>query len=375
MADILLKSLEIRNFRAFRHLRVNTLGRVNLIVGKNNIGKTCLLEALRLYARRGSPDVIFDLLESRDESKLPTLAEVVESESKALNLLRCLFYGRKEVGREGDTIHIGPVESSQDVLSISFVWQRQQSEEGGVIRLIPLKPEEYDTVDTPILGIVTQLGSQFTITRRVTRYLDRRRMPLAPFPSEINEIPSIYVPANGPTNEQIAFWRDRSVVEGKRKHVLQALSIIQNDVEDVDLVSNPELKRERTPVVKLKNATSFIPLRSLGEGMNRLFIIALGLVNAQNGMLLIDEVESGLHYSAQADLWRLVLQLARELNIQVFATTHSKDCILAFNKATKELAEEDGVLIRLGRKGEDVVTTLFDEEELEIANEQSIEVR
>jgi len=372
MADILLKSLEIRNFRAFRHLRVNTLGRVNLIVGKNNIGKTCLLEALRLYARRGSPDVIFDLLESRDENKLPTSAEVLEPESKTLNL-RYLFYGRKEVGREGDTIKIGPVESPQHTLSISFVWQKQQSEEGGIIRLVPLKPEEYDTVDTPILGIVTQLGSQFTVTRRVTRYLDRRRMP--PVPSEINETPSIYIPANGPKKEQIALWRDRSVVEGKRKYVLQALRIIENDVEDVDLISNQELGRERTPVVKLKETENFIPLRSLGEGMNRLFVVALGLVNAQNGILLIDEVESGLHYSAQADLWRLVLQLARELNIQVFATTHSKDCILAFNEATKEPAEEDGVLIRLGRKGEDIVTTLFDEEELEIANEQSIEVR
>ncbi|MCI0615553.1 ATP-binding protein, partial [bacterium] len=100
MTDILLKSLEICNFRAFRHLRVNTLGRVNLIVGKNNIGKTCLLEALRLYARRGSPDVIIDLLESRDENKLPTSAEVIDSESQASNL-KYLFYGRKEVGREG----------------------------------------------------------------------------------------------------------------------------------------------------------------------------------------------------------------------------------------------------------------------------------
>jgi predicted ATP-dependent endonuclease of OLD family len=372
MADILLKSLEIRNFRAFRRLRANTLGRVNLIVGKNNIGKTCLLEALRLYARRGSPDVILDLLESRDENKMPTSAEVVEPESQALNL-RYLFYGRKELGRESESIQIGPVENPQDTLSISFVWQRQQLGDDGTIRFVPLKPEEYDTVDSPILGIETQLGSQFTMTRPITRYLERRRMPA--MPSEVNEIPSIYLPANGPTNEQIALWRDRSVVEGKRKYVLQALRIIQKDVEDVDLVSNPELKRERTPVVKLKDATNFIPLRSLGEGMNRLFIVALGLVNAQNGILLIDEVESGLHYSAQTDLWRLVLQLARELNIQVFATTHSKDCILAFNEATKELAEEDGVLIRLGRKGEEVVTTLFDEEELEIANEQSIEVR
>jgi predicted ATPase len=372
MADILLKSLEIRNFRAFRHLRVNTLGRVNLIVGKNNIGKTCLLEALRLYARRGAPDVIRDLLESRDENKLPTSTEMTELENETFNL-RYLFYGRKEKGRDGDAIQIGPIENPQDTLSISFVWMNQQTVDDGIIRFVPLKSEDYDSAGNPVLGIVTQFGAQ-SATRLASRLLERRWIP-SPAQFETTEIPSIYLPANGPTNEQIAFWRDRSVVEGKRKHVLEALRIIQNDVEDVDLVGNPELKRERTPVVKLKGATSFIPLRSLGEGMNRLFIVALGLVNAQNGILLIDEVESGLHYSAQANLWRLVLQLARELNIQVFATTHSKDCIMAFNEATKELADEDGVLIRLGRKGEEVATTLFDEEELEIANEQSIEVR
>ena len=53
-SPIILDSLEINNFRAFRHLLIERLGRVNLIVGKNNIGKSCLLEALRLYASCGS---------------------------------------------------------------------------------------------------------------------------------------------------------------------------------------------------------------------------------------------------------------------------------------------------------------------------------
>ncbi|GAC1393566.1 MAG: hypothetical protein NVS4B11_00190 [Ktedonobacteraceae bacterium] len=46
MGDLILPSLEIRNFRGFHHLQIERLGRVNLIVGKNNIGKTSLLEAL-----------------------------------------------------------------------------------------------------------------------------------------------------------------------------------------------------------------------------------------------------------------------------------------------------------------------------------------
>src|SRR5579864_587616 len=71
MGNLVLNSLEIRNFRGFQHLKIEHLGRVNLIVGKNNIGKSSLLEALLLYTHRGSPDVIWDVLGTRDENRYP----------------------------------------------------------------------------------------------------------------------------------------------------------------------------------------------------------------------------------------------------------------------------------------------------------------
>src|SRR6266566_2394017 len=69
MGNLILNSLEIRGFRGFRHLQIERLGRVNLIVGKNNVGKSSLLEALQLYAVRGSPALIWELLRVRDESR------------------------------------------------------------------------------------------------------------------------------------------------------------------------------------------------------------------------------------------------------------------------------------------------------------------
>ena len=64
--------------------------------------------------------------------------------------------------------------------------------------------------------------------------------------------------------------------------------------------------------------------------MIRIFGIALALENAKDGLLLIDEVENGLHYSVQPDVWRFLFQAATKLNVQVFATTHSYDCIKSF---------------------------------------------
>ncbi len=118
-----------------------------------------------------------------------------------------------------------------------------------------------------------------------------------------------------------------------------------------------------------------IALRSLGDGMQRVFGLALTLVNAKDGILLIDEIENGLHYSVQPDIWHLVFQLAHRLNVQVFATTHSLDCIKAFQEAARENTQEEGLLIRLqGKKGE-IGAVLYEEEELAIATHEQIEVR
>ncbi len=79
--------------------------------------------------------------------------------------------------------------------------------------------------------------------------------------------------------------------------------------------------------------------------MGRLLGVALALVNASDGVLLIDEIESGLHYTVQADMWRLIFRVAHRLNVQVFATTHSWDCIEAFQKAALEDVAEEGLIL------------------------------
>ena len=105
-----------------------------------------------------------------------------------------------------------------------------------------------------------------------------------------------------------------------------------------------------------------------------MFGIALALVNAKDGFLLIDEAENGLHYSIQAEIWRFIFLIATKLNVQVFATTHSSDCVAAFQAAASE-SEEDGVLIRLARKGDRILVGEYDEALLEKAVNGGVEVR
>jgi len=161
---------------------------------------------------------------------------------------------------------------------------------------------------------------------------------------------------------------------GLEREVSNALRFIAPGVEGLNLVSTPTSNGERDLVVNLASIDEPLPLHSLGNGMWRNLGIALALVNAKDGILLIDEFENGLYYSVQLDLWRFIFRLARSLNVQVFATTHSWDCIEAFQKAAQEDSGE-GTLIRLENKKDKIVATLFDERQLGIATREQIEVR
>ena len=87
-----------------------------------------------------------------------------------------------------------------------------------------------------------------------------------------------------------------------------------------------------------------VPLKSLGDGAVRLFGVALALANSRDGFLLIDEVENGIHYSLQFDFWKMVMKAAHDNNVQVFATTHSWDCVRGFAWAASETEEVEGAL-------------------------------
>ena len=118
-----------------------------------------------------------------------------------------------------------------------------------------------------------------------------------------------------------------------------------------------------------------VPLKSLGDGAVRLFGAALALANSQDGLLTIDEAENGIHHSVQYDFWKMVVQTAKENNVQVLATTHGWDCIAGFAQAAAEADAEESALLRLERDGDKIRAVEYLREDLVTATEQGIEVR
>ena len=132
-------------------------------------------------------------------------------------------------------------------------------------------------------------------------------------------------------------------------------------------------EQQRVPFVVYKNSTKRVRLSSMGDGMNRILTIILALLNAKDGFLLIDEYGSGLHYYVQTKLWEIVFSLSKKHNVQVFATTHSNDCIKSFVQADND---NQGKLIRLEEIEGTVMPVPFnDKDRLKFAVDQNIEIR
>jgi hypothetical protein len=237
-------------------------------------------------------------------------------------------------------------------------------------------------VDSKIQLLTSGRPVLYTIHRANTT-ADDHIVTFEPILGALRSVPFHSVGPNGLGLDDIEeLWNDVSLSPLKNE-VVAAIRITYPEVQDVALRTPdvfPRFSRDRrdpvrqVPFARVDNFVVPVPLRTLGDGVNRFFSIALALVHAKNGILLVDEIENGIHYSVQADLWRLIFETAARLNVQVFATTHSYDCIKAFEEAARQ-SEEEGVLVRLARKGDRTMVGEFDERELEIAVEGEIEVR
>ncbi len=413
-----LESLEIQNFRVFHHLRIEQLGQVNLIVGQNNVGKTCLLEALRVYASGGAGDVFQDILESRYEFDPDNVVQSYE------NLLHGKGNHRLSTKLDQDTykhsietlrinpIVIGQINGAKNLriwggYKVDVKILAEIREMAGIV-----KYEGYDEVITSLMEFGYDVDTEtllhdwaFKADRRLryespTEYPERspRVSPKIPvlrisadqkvkfimiqsdFP-EIGEVGQITYEFISTKNFDIktvlSLWNEIYLTD-LQDDVVAILRIIEPNVIDVGLGAMNTGFNRPIPMVRFSGMRYSIRLSSLGEGMTHLFELALAMVNIRDGMLLIDEIENGIYHGVQIQLWKFIFEVAQRLNIQVFATTHSDDMIRAFYQAGAENKEVDNALISLRqneREPGNIVGLVFDENDLERVTRARIEVR
>lgn len=393
----MLNSLVIKNYRGLDDFQVEKLGRVNLIVGKNNSGKSTVLEALRLYAASGHRSMLEQIAADHDERYFITDDDEEELEQP----FEHLFAGRT-FPQDGTAIEIGEKGSDQ-VLKISYVhyledMQQTVAEDGSsFVRkqrrvATPLQLAEADPNLLVSQGLLLNKGKN-TIHLDF-RYLNNAAMSRTRILELPGTLPCSYIPTRFVDMDELAAEWDRVALTDHEEILKEVLRIIEPDFKDLAFVSKDDrhVRRDtagsrsrmrpgpRTAKVRLQGVDKPVALNSMGDGMQRLLQLVLKMFPARGGILLIDEFENGLHYSVQKQVWSQVFELAERLDIQVFATTHSWDCIKTFAEVALERQDVEGMLFRVGKsartsdKGK-TIATVFDEDRLYQITEADIEVR
>ena len=387
----MLDSLHIKNFRCFEDLTIPSLGRVNLIVGKNNSGKSSFLDAIRVFASKGSMNTLNDILISRDE----LVRSGEDEEQDFLLSLTSLFYGRELPEEQDKGIMIGSITNVKQRLkidAIAYVEQFEVTEEeasGRTIRrrkripidefqsLFPtLFPIDETSMEDVKIGIYVSYGDSRIL---IDSYYYRR--PLLRKDAEKLETSHSYVPTKIVSPSEIASLWDQVLFTPYEEEIKKSLALIEENILDIGFIKSSKNSRDdRMAIVKIRNSQKPIPLKSMGEGISRLLQLFLYAFQAKSGFLLIDEFENGLHYSIQEEVWEKLFKLAKELDIQVFATTHSEDTIKAFCKVSLADDEVDGKLISLGRSAAiadngKILADVYDEKTLAWIVQSGMEVR
>ena len=364
--------LSIEGFRGIDKLHIPRLGRVNLITGKNNTGKTTVLEALRLHAHNASPDIISEILSFREEYSREMARRGFSAEFGDPIPISAIFHGFPLLPEDFRSIAIATSGSKHPLeLALRLGWFAVVEDTDGSRRLVEQKSNPVLESDDELAFVVdTEEG------RRITR-LDRilRSRPSLVGSSTGSRMRCTFVSAYGAerTDNLAGLWDNVALTEDEGR-VVEALRIIVPGVSAVSMVGGEGISGTKRAIARLEGMPRPVSLRSFGDGVNRLFAISLSLANARGGILLIDEFENGLHYSVQPDVWRMIFELAGALDVQVFATSHSWDAVKGFQKAAAESSEE-GMLLRLLRWDGKIHVTQADEDSLEIVTDSGIEVR
>jgi predicted ATP-dependent endonuclease of OLD family len=399
-----LSSLRIERFRQIKQLTIPEIGHVNLVVGENNSGKSTLLDALQFFAAGADPEVLTAILSEHGESEYDSSERSISGYS-----LRNLFSNREFPSKDQELIYVGD-QSGHHYVTLEHIFLKEEFVEnpddddlGGRSRhvtrhlknsgspsLSSTSHAYFDAVEI-ISEVSPKHENRIEFHNRFRKSLKEFfNDPKDDFPISVHELLAgqsySYVPPRLCSANELAEIWDGIVLTPYEELVLTALRVIDPDVVSLAFVVKGRQRRrldlhhyqakERIAVLKINNKEKPIPLLSMGDGMSRVLQLILFASQAKDGFLLVDEIENGLHYSVQEKVWGMLFELAEKNNIQIFATTHSEDCVKTFAKVSTERQNVKGCLICLGRSPEgETEAAVLNEDQVQTLVQADIELR
>ena len=311
-----INRIEIKNFKCFEDFKAEGFGRVNLIGGKNNVGKTAFMEACYLGLNTKNQKSFFQALLVLELSRNPL------EEFKIIEDSNSFSFKFSNV-----TILINDIKKSFHTFRRNGLYK------------IPSK--NYNT------GI-----------EEITQFYRGKNKPLdiknSSFISQISLRESYIIDSIGEI-KLLKKWRHLN------KFLLENFNI-----EEIDIIKNEVL---------LYKDEKFINLSEFGDGVKQFIAVILSLFLNKNKVVFLDEIENGVHYSLLDNLWEIILTISKEQNVQVFATTHSKECIESYVRVAKRLEDNEIKFIEMFKYENKIQAMILDNKMLDFQLKQNHEVR
>ncbi len=320
--DSHFSSINVENYKRLKTLSLNNLNRINLIGGDNNSGKSSLLEAVYLLC------ILNDIF---------SFTEIFRRRGKFFNDLPSLWLAKQISGKKS----VSGVFDGKSVSS-SFNTSNENDDFDKSSYLTSIYLESF-------IG-----NARFDSRLRLFENKDSQAF----FPQILNLCNVKYSsPFSIHNREDLIASHERSI---ETKAIDKILDFIKNkidkDIQNIELTGEGDTQRF---LVSHKHFKEAIDITQFGDGLQRVFHIALLFASAQNGILLIDEIENAIHHDLYIEFTRFIEEMASDFNVQLFITSHSKECINSFfingntnnNISAYRLIEQDGNLVCLYTEG------------------------
>ena len=373
-------SFHVKNFRGFKDLLLNDFANVNLIAGRNNTGKTALLEAILTYTGEYDASRLLRAPVPRYyRARVLGFMEIYAGDTGSalwktlfhnqVTDAKIRFYGGIDDDpqlRQTQIFSDGESDGEEDGLEISVVNIDELSSDSRLMRFVT-DEDLFEELVPSTKFLQFQSGREKPVHLAWSRrfYRDVRKPSL--------RYPAIFIPSSEmmPRHEVTGRFSEL-LIERRSESLLQVMKVFEPRLQALTLIGEPA-----NIYGDLKDSEQLLPISSMGEGLRRIASLMLAIGTTEGGIVLIDEIENGLHYSIQNAVWSSIAETARKYNVQIFATTHSLEMIKAANEVFKERERNDFRLYRLDRETEDkeVRCVVYDKETLEAAIEVGFEVR
>ena len=349
----MFKKINIQRFRCFDNFTITNLTRVNLIAGKNSVGKTTLLEAIFLLLGAGNISLAIKI------SGFRGLADFKGDIETIIQMLWTPLFHNLDISQK--IIVTGDMNNNKGQYGVELFLQSAESQP------ISLKDTTYQNNIYNKKLILRYKELTKPVTEFEMAWINGQ-LAVKPSPTSV-PFPGFFYSTRSynPSEDAELFG---NLVKTKRSfNLVKILKIVDDRLTDLTTIQSAG-----TPMIYGDiGLEQLLPISLLGDGMSRLNAILLRIANATGGVVLIDEVENGFHYSLQKDVWKAIGEAAQTFNTQVFITTHSYETIKTANEAFS--GNRDFSYHRLDRIKDKIEAINYKGEELNSALESDFEVR